>query len=145
MIDFIAPIIAGIATIIAGYLAYRGTSGNDKTDRLAKAAGLYSDYAEKMEQRVKDVEDANKALRDDQKKLSDRLDKSEEETRLYKEEANDYRQLITEVIEWITELLNWEARGYPEPKPHITLSTILSHLTRAMKKSYDSRIGGRNG
>lgn len=150
MTDWIAPVLAAVATILCGYLAYRGSRGTDATDRLSKAAGLYSDYADKMEERVTAVEHKNVELEANQKVMDFRLGESEKQASKYKREARSYRKLITEVIQWITELLDWETRGYVGPAPHFTLTMVLSHLTNAIKdreseEESESKDGEYNG
>lgn len=127
--DFISPILSALAVIIAAVFAYKGTKDTDSTDKLARAAGLYSNYADKMEQRVTAVEAKNVDLTTGQKEIVSRLEASEKEAERYKIEAQSYRKLIVEVIQWITELLDWEAREFNAPAPKTTLSMILSHLT----------------
>ena len=138
MTEWIAPGLALIGVILSAVLAYKGSKDSDSTDRLSKAAGLYSDYADKMERRVTAVEEHNLRLQKEQEELSGRLDRSEEEAEQYKKEAGDYKNLILEVIQWITELVDWELREYSNPQPRITLSMLLNHLTTFMKdRNYD--------
>lgn len=125
MNDYILPILGVLSTAIGGYLAYRGTRTTDKTDRLTKAAGLYSDYAEKMEERANKLEADVEELRQSQTDTTARLNDLEKEN-------ESYKTLISEVIKWITELLDWETRGYPDPAPRMTLTMILAHLTSAL-------------
>lgn len=126
MIEIVSVALGAIATVIGALLAYRGTKTTDSTDKLTKAAGLYSDYADKMEKRVTALE-----VQDVDTKR--RLGISEDESAKYREEAKKYRKLVVEVIQWITELLDWEARNRQDPPPHFTLAMILAHLTRSVK------------
>lgn len=125
--EIVSAIVAALATIIGGYFAYRGVKKTADADLLSRAAGLYSDYADKMDDRVTKLERKNI-------ETDARLKTSEEEAARYKGDAQAYRKLITEVIQWITELIDWEARGYKDPTPHFTLAMILTHLTRSMKE-----------
>lgn len=126
MIEIASVAFGALATVVGAFLAYRGTKTTDSTDKLTKAAGLYSDYADRMEKRVTALE-----VQDVDTKR--RLGISEDESAKYREEAKKYRKLVVEVIQWITELLDWEARDRKEPLPHFTLAMILAHLTRSVK------------
>lgn len=138
VVDWIAPALAFISAAVASILAYKGSKDTDSTDRLSKAAGLYSDYADRMEQRVTAVEQKNQELQADQDAMNTRLENSEKEAETYKKEAGDYKKLILEVIQWITELLDWELRDYSNPTPRVTLHMVLAHLTNFMSsKDFD--------
>jgi len=138
-LDWIAPVLSFVAVIGAALLAYKGSKDTDSTDRLSKAAGLYSDYADKMEKRVAAVEKKNEELETNQDEMNDRLERSEKDAEIYKKEAGDYRQLILEVIQWITELIDWELREYAGPQPRVTLNMVLTHLTNFMKsRNFDT-------
>lgn len=138
--DLISPILSAVAVLIAAVFSYKGIKDTDSTDKLARAAGLYSDYADKMENRVTAVETKNVELTAGQKEIVDRLEISEKEAERYKTEAQSYRKLIVEVIQWITELLDWEVRDFKEPAPKTTLSMVLSHLTYFIQsKTADSQ------
>lgn len=125
--DIISPVVAALATIIGGYLAYKGVKKTADADLLSRAAGLYSDYADKMEERVTKLEQKNI-------ETDARLKISEKEAARYKGDAQAYRKLITEVIQWITEIIDWEARDYKDPAPRFTLAMILTHLTQSIKE-----------
>lgn len=126
MVEIFSALIAALATIFGGYFAYRGIKKTADADLLSRAAGLYSDYADKMESRVTTLEEK-------QAETNERLEISEKYASKYKDDAKAYRKLITEVIQWITEIIDWEARGYKDPAPHVTLAMILTHLTRSIK------------
>lgn len=139
MIDLIGPAVAVLVAVAAGIFSLKGTRTTDSTDRLSKAAGLYSDYADKMEKRLTAVEEKNKELQADQVAMSKRQAKSEEEAELYRKEAGDYKRLVLEVIQWITELIDWELRDFKGAAPRTTLHMVLSHLTDFMKsKDFDT-------
>lgn len=135
--EIISTIVAALATVIGGYFAYRGVKKTADADLLSRAAGLYSDYADKMDARVTKLE--QKVIETDA-----RLKTSEKEAEQYKSDAQAYRNLITEVIQWITELIDWETRGYKDPAPHFTLAMILAHLTRSMKERIPSEEDGES-
>lgn len=135
--EIISAIVAALATIIGGYLAYKGVKKTADADLLSRAAGLYSDYADKMDERVTKLEQKNI-------ETDARLKISEKEAARYKGDAQAYRKIITEVIQWITEILDWEARGYQDPAPHFTLAMILTHLTRSMKERTPSAEDGES-
>lgn len=141
MIDLVAPGLTFLGVVVAGIFAYRGTKTTDQTDQLSKAAGLYSDYADKMENRVTTLEQKLEEQETVQAELSKRQQKSEKEAETYKAESTAYRSLILEVIQWVTEILDWEARQYEAPAPHMTLRMVLARLTSFVKdqQSRDSK------
>lgn len=145
MIDFIAPVLAFVSAIAASIFAYRGSKDTDSTDRLSKAAGLYSDYADKMEKRVTDIETKYKEIQAEQVEMGKRLSVSEEQAEAYKKEAEDYKKLILEVIQWITELIDWEVREYASPAPRVTLNMVLTHLTKFMQSKDFASLDDENG
>lgn len=135
--EIISAIVAALATIIGGYLAYKGVKKTTDADLLTRAAGLYSDYADEMGDRVANLEQKNI-------ETDARLKISEKEAARYEGDAQAYRKLITEVIQWITEIIDWEARGDKDPAPSFTLAMILTHLTRSMKERTSSVEGGES-
>lgn len=133
IVDLIGPAVSILVVVAAGIFSLKGTRTTDSTDRLSKAAGLYSDYADKMEKRLTAVEEKNKELQADQVAMNKRQEKSEKLAELYRREAGDYKRLVLEVIQWITELIDWELRDYKGTAPRTTLNMVLAHLTDFMK------------
>ena len=135
LLDILGPLMSTIGVIIASAIAYKGTKSTDATDRLSKAAGLYGDYAEKMERRVTELETKNLDLESKQDEVLDRLDISEKTAQKYKEETETYRVFLLDLAQWIKELVEWETNEFKDSPPSITLSVILSKLNDFTKSS----------
>ena len=141
--ELLPYVLTFIATISTGALAYKGSRKSGEEDALTKAAGLHSDYAERMEKRVIALEEKGEKaalkqfatdaeLRATNKRLDDVVEENEK-----------YRDLISQVIIWITELLEWETKGRKPPAPMVTLSMVLSYLTSAIDRHQKDRESGQ--
>lgn len=128
ILDILAPLMSTLGVIVASVIAFKGTKSTDATDRLSKAAGLYGDYAEKMEHRVTELETKNLELEAKQEEVLDRLEISEKTAQQYKEETETYKAFLLDLAQWIKELVKWETNGFKDSPPSVTLSIILSKL-----------------
>ena len=143
MSDWIGPAIAAVATLVTGWFAFRGSRRTDKTDSLSRAAGLYSDYADKQEERAEKLEAGMEEMRRTHRESEERQRETNERMNARLNDLEDenaqYKTLLSEVVRWITELLDWETRGYPDPPPRMTLAMVLAHLTNALDQSARSK------
>lgn len=141
MSSYIPALLGFLATVIAAIYAYKGVRASNSTDKLAKAADLYGEYADRMEKRVEKLEAnaeelkrANEELKRGQALMDEKFKESEKESLRYKNDAKTYREVISEVIRRIKDLIEWEIGGYSDPKPSHSLEWILDRLQTALNR-----------
>lgn len=125
MTDYIAPALTLIGVLATAYFSWNGVKTNDSTDRLSKAAGLYSNYAENIEARL---------LR-----LETRLEDTEAERDEYRDKTEEYHTLLLDILRWLIDVVAWESRDRLDPPPAHSLSAILDKLTEFIEMQKKSQ------
>lgn len=147
MMDNVIPFLVLLGSVIPSIFAYRGVKSNDSTNRLAKAAELYGDYADKIDARLKTVEEEAAELKTQNRDLTKSVEQLSKDVELYKSEASEYereakryKEIINEVITRLTRIVNWDKTKSNEDRPIYTVAMVLDLLVNSMKTHNEDQL-----